>query len=66
MFVFKTLPYGCWATAVCLWEITYSEKMPEKVFETVEDLKGDGRPCSVIREELRDCLLASDCCKVVN
>lgn len=32
-----------------------------RVYQTEEDFKGDGRPCSAIREDLKYCVLHSDC-----
>lgn len=38
-----------------------------KVYETAEDLKGsDGIACNKIREELKQCLLESDCVRKVS
>jgi len=35
-----------------------------RTFETEEDTKGDGRSCSVIREDLKYCIYATDCVKI--
>ncbi|KAH9506894.1 ATPase Cu transporting protein 7B [Dermatophagoides farinae] len=35
----------------------------ERVYETIEDVKGDGSPCSAIREELKFCIRNTDCVK---
>lgn len=35
-----------------------------RVFETPEDLKGDGTSCSIIRDELKFCIRNTDCVKV--
>lgn len=37
---------------------------PERVFETLEEVKGDGSSCSVIRDELKFCMRNTDCVKV--
>ncbi|KAH9408118.1 Dephospho-CoA kinase (Dephosphocoenzyme A kinase) (COAE) [Tyrophagus putrescentiae] len=36
---------------------------PERVFETLEEVKGDGSSCSVIRDELKFCMRNTDCVK---
>ncbi|CAG2103523.1 unnamed protein product [Medioppia subpectinata] len=36
-----------------------------RVFETEEDGKSDGKSCSVIREDLKHCILSTDCVRIV-
>ncbi|CAG2123131.1 unnamed protein product [Medioppia subpectinata] len=35
-----------------------------RVFETEEDGKSDGKSCSVIREDLKHCILSTDCVRI--
>lgn len=37
-----------------------------KIYETEEDYKGKGIACERIRDELKQCLLESDCVKKVS
>lgn len=36
-----------------------------RIYKTEQDLKGDGTPCSTIREELKFCIRNTDCVKEV-
>lgn len=38
-----------------------NSQIKERVYETPEDLKGDGTPCSLIRKELKFCLNNTEC-----
>lgn len=38
----------------------------EIIFKTPEDVKGDGTPCSSIRQELKFCIRNTDCVKEVS
>lgn len=36
-----------------------------RVYETEEDIKGDGSSCSAIREDLKYCINTTDCVRKV-
>ncbi len=36
-----------------------------RVYETEEDIRGDGSSCSAIREDLKYCINATDCVRKV-
>lgn len=53
------------ATKLPKWRIILNEKMSLVDDENIENQK-PGEPCSGLRKELKNCILASDCVKMVS